>query len=82
MVTVMRGEDGKAEGIFSYVRLEERVPRDHPLRPIRALVDASLRELSPAFEKLYATVGHRFRQNVCCGRCCCRRSTRSARNGR
>lgn len=53
----MRGEDRKAEGLFSYMRLEERVPRDHPLRPIRALVDAALIELSPTFEALYARVG-------------------------
>ena len=53
----MRGEDGKSEGMFSYVRLEERVPSDHPLRPIRALIDAALADLSPAFEALYARVG-------------------------
>ena len=53
----MRGEDQKSAGIFSYVRLEERVPRDHPLRAIRALVDAVLAELSPSFEALYARVG-------------------------
>ena len=53
----VRGADRKSEGMFSYVRLEERVPRDHPLRAIRALVDATLAELSPAFEALYARVG-------------------------
>ena len=53
----MRGEDQKSAGMFSYVRLEERVPRDHPLRAIRGLVDAVLAELSPSFEALYARVG-------------------------
>jgi transposase len=53
----MRGKDRKSEGMFSYVRLEERVPLDHPLRAIRALVDAVLVELSPAFSELYARVG-------------------------
>jgi transposase len=43
--------------MFSYVRLEERVPQGHPLRAIRALVDAVLSELSPEFEKLYSRVG-------------------------
>jgi transposase len=57
MVTVVRGEDRTAAGMFSYVRLEERVPRDHPLRAIRALVDTVLAELSPSFEALYARVG-------------------------
>ncbi len=32
----MRGRDNRDEGMFSYVRLEERVPPDHPLRGIRA----------------------------------------------
>lgn len=53
----MRGEDRRSEGMFSYLRLEELVPGDHPLRPIRALVDAALSDLSPAFEALYARVG-------------------------
>ena len=53
----MRGEDQKPAGMFSYVRLEERVPRDHPLRAIRVLVDAVLAELSPSFAALYARVG-------------------------
>jgi|ERR1051326_6946212 transposase len=43
--------------MFSYVSLEERVPADHPLRKIRALVDQVLKEMSPQFGKLYAEVG-------------------------
>ncbi len=53
----MRGEDRQSAGMFSYVRLEERVPGDHPLRAIRVLVDAALKELSRAFAALYARVG-------------------------
>jgi transposase len=53
----MRGEDERSEGFFSYVRLEARIAADHPLRSIRELVDAVLRELSPAFDKLYARDG-------------------------
>jgi transposase len=53
----MRGEDQRSEGIFSYVRLEQRVPADHPLRAIGELVDAALRELSRDFSKLYARDG-------------------------
>jgi transposase len=53
----MRGEDQRAEGFFSYLRLETRIPADHPLRAIRELVDAALAELSPAFAKLYAREG-------------------------
>jgi transposase len=53
----MRGDDRSAEGFFSYVRLEERVPTGHPLRAIRALVDAALTKLSPSFDTLYARDG-------------------------
>src|SRR5246127_3743491 len=53
----MRGEDQRADGFFSYVRLETRIPADHPLRPIRELVDAVLQELSRDFSKLYSRDG-------------------------
>jgi transposase len=53
----MRGDDREAEDMFSYVRPEQRVPPDHPLRPIRALVDTVLQELSPHFDRLYAQTG-------------------------
>jgi transposase len=53
----MRGEDQGSEGFFSYLRLETRIPADHPLRAIRELVDAALAQLSRAFGKLYARDG-------------------------
>ena len=53
----MRGGDSIADDMFSYVRPEQRVPADHPLRPIRALVDEVLRELSRRFARLYAKTG-------------------------
>ena len=53
----MRGEDHWAASFFSYVSLEQRIPADHPLRPIRMLVDEALRSLSPTFNKLYARDG-------------------------
>jgi transposase len=43
--------------MFSYVSLEQRVPENHPLRPLRAMVDQALVELSPAFEGLFSRVG-------------------------
>jgi hypothetical protein len=39
----MRGDDNQQEGMFSYVSPEKRVPADHPLRPIRKMVDEILR---------------------------------------
>lgn len=53
----MRGDDEQDAGMFSYLSPEERVPQDHPLRPIRRLVDRVLKELSPDFDRLYAKVG-------------------------
>jgi transposase len=53
----MRGSDERSEGLFSYVSCEARVPSDHPLRLIRAIVDEALEVLSPSFEALYASVG-------------------------
>jgi transposase len=53
----MRGKDQQSDALFSYIHLETRIPADHPLRPIRKLVDEALLELSPAFSKLYAREG-------------------------
>ena len=53
----MRGEDSKQEAMFSYVSPEQRVPQDHPLRPVREMVDTILQEMSPRFARLYADVG-------------------------
>jgi transposase len=53
----MRGDDEQQEMVFSFVSPEQRVPADHPLRPIREMVDRVLRELSPEFDGLYARIG-------------------------
>jgi transposase len=53
----MRGEDACTAALFSYVSCEARVPADHPLRAIRAIVDEALEVLSPAFAELYAKTG-------------------------
>ena len=39
----MRGTDHEQSGMFSYISAERRVPRDHPLRPLRVMVDAALK---------------------------------------
>jgi transposase len=53
----MRGEEKRLDGMFSYVRLEERVAKDHPLRPIRDLVEAVLGEMGGRFATLYSHTG-------------------------
>jgi transposase len=53
----MRGDDREPEAMFSYVSAEQRVPKEHPLRAIRVLVDDVLCDMSREFDKLYARVG-------------------------
>jgi len=53
----MRGEDRTSGTLFSYVDLDARVPREHPLRRMRELVNASLATLDASFQALYAGVG-------------------------
>src|ERR1017187_2003606 len=53
----MRGQDEQQLDGFSYVSPEQRVPQDHPLRPLRVMTDEALRELQPRFHKLYAKTG-------------------------
>jgi transposase len=53
----MRGDDPQQAAMFSYLSPEERVPLEHPLRAIRALVDVVLKELSPQFAQMYSHTG-------------------------
>ena len=53
----MRGTDTQQSSMFSYLSPEERVPANHPLRPIRLMVDDALKALSPAFSRLYSAFG-------------------------
>jgi transposase len=49
----MRGTDERSGSLFSFVDLEARVRRDHPLRPIRQIANAALEDLSADFAALY-----------------------------
>src|SRR5260370_25202289 len=53
----MRGTDQQQGYVFSYISPEQRVRKDHPLRPIRTMVDKVLKQLSPEFDKMYSKVG-------------------------
>lgn len=53
----MRGIEAEQPVLFSYVNLESRVPRDHPLRTIKMLVDRALKQLSPRFDAMYSRRG-------------------------
>jgi hypothetical protein len=69
-------------GLLTYLSCEARVPDDHPLRAIRAIVDEVLEVLSPQFEGICAsTRGSSMAPEKLLRRCCWRRSTPSARSG-
>jgi transposase len=53
----MRGNDITQTDMFSYVSPEQRVPKDHPLRPIRILVNEALEALSCELEGMYSDIG-------------------------
>ncbi len=53
----MRGQDARQTRIFSFISAEERVPTDHPLRPIRKMVDEALLALSPRFQTICSPTG-------------------------
>jgi transposase len=53
----MRGGDERSESLFSYVDLEKRVGKDHPLRAIRGIVNQALSTLSGEFSALYSRSG-------------------------
>jgi transposase len=53
----MRGTDQKQDAMFSYLSPENRIPTEHPLRPLRTMVDDILKQMSPRFARLYADTG-------------------------
>ena len=53
----MRGGDERSGELFSYVDLEARVRRDHPLRVIRVIVNETLSALGSEFAALYSGMG-------------------------
>lgn len=53
----MRGADVTQGSMFSYLTLEDYVPKAHPLRPIREIVNTALREMDETFAAMYADTG-------------------------
>jgi len=79
----MRGTDHQQSSMFSYISAEQRVPKDHPLRAIRAMTDKALAELGAQFDVRFtrAMGARRSRRKRCCARSCCRCCTRCAASG-
>ena len=53
----MRGTEANQQVLFSYVAIEARIPSDHPLRAMKALLEPVLTELAPRFATMYAEAG-------------------------
>jgi len=53
----MRGEDRQQQEMFLYATLEDLVPPDYPLRPIRAMVDWALKALDARVDEIYGEGG-------------------------
>jgi transposase len=53
----VRGGDNRTGKLFSYVDLETRVRRDHPLRAIQTIVNEALSALEREFAGLYSPIG-------------------------
>ena len=53
----MRGRAKKQLSMLVVSNLDDRVPGGHPLRAIKGLADAALRDLGPALTRMYAKTG-------------------------
>lgn len=53
----MRGRQDVPNGMFYVIDVESRVRDDHPLRPIKRMVDAELRRMSGLFNRAYSRTG-------------------------
>jgi transposase len=55
----MRGADVTQEGLFVVRNTADYVPREHPLRPIREILNTALREMDALFASMYSKAGGR-----------------------
>ena len=53
----MRGEERQQRSMLMVMNVEQRIPREHPLRRVKQLAEAVLRELSPTFDQMYGRTG-------------------------
>jgi len=53
----MRGRQDGQPSMFLMINLEERVPEDHPLRPVKRQCETILRAMSRDFNRAYSRLG-------------------------
>lgn len=53
----MRTPDHQQQKMFFYISVEKRIPKKHPLRPVKLMVEEALKALDERFSKMYASTG-------------------------
>lgn len=53
----MRSPDHQQQKLFFYLSAESRVPANHPLRPVKAMVEEAMKALDAKFRKMYSSTG-------------------------
>jgi transposase len=53
----MRGQVNRQESLFVVISLEQRVPQNHPLRPIKRRCDELLAQMNRQFQRAYSHLG-------------------------
>ncbi|SPF35263.1 hypothetical protein SBDP1_1310002 [Syntrophobacter sp. SbD1] len=53
----MRTLDRQQQKIFFYMSAEKRIPKNHPLRPVKVMVEECLKSLDERFNKMYSSIG-------------------------
>ena len=53
----MRGDASRQVTMLTAITPDDKVPKDHPIREIKPIVDRALQKLSPTFNAMYAKVG-------------------------
>jgi transposase len=53
----MRGQEKFQQNLFNYISPEQRIPKDHPLHPIRKIVDQALQDMHGRFSERYCSNG-------------------------
>jgi transposase len=54
---LMRGLQDRQRSMLAVVSIEDRIPREHPLRRIKGMADQELKKLSGVFNRMYSEVG-------------------------
>ena len=80
----MRGADTFTEGLFTLKKLDDFAPANHPQRVIRTMVNTELAEMGDLFAQMYEDFikagAPALLHRSCCGPCCYRCCTPSARS--